>query len=376
MSTVRTWLGSRLLLVGLVLAVAAVAGIGAESHPLATGWWWLDRLTYWDSFHFTRIADEGYFTPVRQCCDQAYFPGYPLAMRWLGWLLPGPTAFAGLVVSLGAGAVAAWALHRLALAEGLSRRAAGWAVALFAAAPFTVFTVAVYSESLWLAGAVLAWWAGRRERWWLAGLAAGVATATRVTGLFLVAGLVVMYAVSARARARADGRGLVRPDVLFVLPALVPVLAFVTWLHSRTGSWTEWRQAQATGWRRDSVAPWTGLVRQWSQVLDAPNAWLTVTRVVDLVAIVLGVVLTVLLATRRRRWPDATYVGLSVASIATTTNWDSAGRYALAWFPLYLVAAHAGERQGRAWVRPATWAASAAVALLVTVFFALREWIG
>ena len=39
--------------------IAAVAGVGAETHPLASGWWWLDRFTYWDSFHFTRVADDG-----------------------------------------------------------------------------------------------------------------------------------------------------------------------------------------------------------------------------------------------------------------------------------------------------------------------------
>ncbi len=373
---VTAWLGSRAVIVVLVLGTAAVAGVGAETHPLATGWWWLDRLTYWDSFHFTRVADEGYFGPGRSCCDQSYFPGYPLAIRWLGLVLPGPTALAGLVVSLVSGAVAAWALHGLALAEGLGRRAAAWAVGLLAVAPFTVFTVAVYSESLWLAAALLAWWAGRRDRWWLAGLAAAVACATRVTGVFLVVGLVVMYAVGSRARTGRDGGRLVRADALFAVVAVLPVVAYMAWLRSRTGSWNAWREAQAAGWSREQVAPWTGLARQWGHVLDSPDAWLGVTRALDLAAILAGVLLTVLLATRRHRWPDAAFVGVSVASVVTTTNWDSAGRYALVWFPAYLVVASAGERPGWGRVRTLLAAASGVVAIVVVVWFASRHWIG
>lgn len=374
MRSVTAWLGSRAAIVVLVLGVALVAGVGAETHPLASGWWWLDRLTSWDSFHFTRIADEGYFGGGRTCCDQSYFPGYPLAIRWLGLLLPGPAALAGLVVSLAAGTVAAWAMHRLALTEGLSRRAAGWSVVLLAVAPFTVFTVAVYSESLWLAGALLAWWAGRRERWWLAGFAAALACATRVTGVFLVAGLLVMYALAARPRSARDGGRLVRADALFAVVAVLPIVGFMAWLRSRTGSWNAWREAQAAGWSREQVLPWQGLSRQWAHVLDSPDAWLGVARVTDLLAIVAGVLLAALLATRRHRWPDAAYVALSVASVATTTNWDSAGRYALAWFPAYLVMANAGER--RPGLRLAAAAGSVLVALVVLGWFATRHWIG
>ena len=376
MRSVTGWLGSRAVLVALVLGVAAVAGIGAETHPLASGWWWLDRFTYWDSFHFTRIAEQGYFAAGRSCCDQSYFPGYPLAIRWVGLVLPGPAALAGFVVSLGAGAVAAWAMHGLALAEGLTRRAADWAVGLLVVAPFTVFTVAVYSESLWLAGALLAWWAGRSGRWWLAGTAAALACATRVTGVFLVVGLVVMYAVDARGRARRDGGRLLRADVLFVVPALLPVVAYMAWLHDRTGSWNAWRQAQSTGWSREQVAPWTGLARQWSHVVHAPDAWLGVTRAIDLLAILAGVLLTALLATRRHRWPDAAFVGISVATVLTTTNWDSAGRYSLAWFPAYLVLANAGERPGWQRVRLLVTVGSALLAVLVAVWFGARHWVG
>ena len=160
------------------------------------------------------------------------------------------------------------------------------------------------------------------------------------------------------------------------MPALLPVLAYMAWLHDRTGSWNAWRQAQSTGWSREQVAPWTGLARQWSHVVHAPDAWLGVTRAIDLLAILAGVLLTALLATRRHRWPDAAFVGISVATVLTTTNWDSAGRYSLAWFPAYLVLANAGERPGWQRVRLLVTVGSALLAVLVAVWFGARHWVG
>ena len=41
--------------------------------------WFLERFTWWDSFHFLRIVERGYLALDRGGGDQAFFPGYPLA---------------------------------------------------------------------------------------------------------------------------------------------------------------------------------------------------------------------------------------------------------------------------------------------------------
>lgn len=374
-ASIRTWLVSRVAVIILVLGIAAVAGIGAEVHPQASGWWWLDRFTYWDSFHFTRIADEGWFTPTRRCCDQSYFPGYPLAMRWLASVLPGPTALAGWLITLFTGTVAAGALYQLARADGLPDLGARRAVLLLAVAPFTVFTVAVYSEALWLAAALVAWWAARAQRWALSALAASVATATRITGLFLLAGLAVGYAVTARSRAQEHGWGRVAARALWLGVPVLPVVAFMSYLYTQTGSWFAWREAQVIGWGRHSSTPWGGVVGQWESLIRAPSGWLLFPRVLDLVAVLLGLALTAVLLSRPRWWPEAAYVGVSVLAIMATSRWDSAGRYALTWFPAYLVLAHWLQGRSRRWTVLAL-GASGLVATAVTVWFATRHWIG
>ena len=97
------WVASRLSLMLLVVLGSFLLGIDAGKRPPTGGRWVLDRFTYWDSFHFTRIAERGYLPPGLPCCDQAFFPGYPLAIRVLSPLTGGNGMLAGILVSLAAG---------------------------------------------------------------------------------------------------------------------------------------------------------------------------------------------------------------------------------------------------------------------------------
>ncbi len=364
------WLASRFALMAAVVLVAAVAGIGPERHPLASGTWFLDRFAYWDSYHFLRIADRGYLPPGLPCCDQAFFPGYPALVRAAGPLVGGSAVAAGILVTLVAGAAAAVLLWHVALAEpGGGATTARRAVTLLALAPCGFFLVAVYSEATFLALALGAWLAATRRHWWLAGLLAAAATAVRVNGLFLVAGLAVMYVL----QLRSDGRRPRGDVVALALPAL-PVVAFVTYLHARTGSWTAWHDAEQTGWRRSTAWPWVGAEHAWSAVTSTTNPYLVGSRLGDIATVALAVaVLAVLL--RRRRWPEATYLGLSLAVIVCSTLWVSAPRYVLTWFPVWTtLGTVGGGPRGRAAFR-AMVTASVCLLALATYAVATRHWV-
>ena len=55
-------------------------------------------------------------------------------------------------------------------------------------------------------------------------------------------------------------------------------------------------------------------------------------------AVALGMAVLVLLA-RQRRWPELTYLALTLGVVLCSTLWVSAPRYALTWFPAYLAVA-------------------------------------
>lgn len=362
---------SRILLGATVLLFAALAGQGAVDHEWATGTWWLDRFSAWDSYHFVRIASVGYLPPGLDCCDQAFFPGYPLLMAAVAPLTGGSVTAAGLLITLVAGAVAAALLWILVASDSRGgTSAARRAVTMLALAPTGFFLVAVYTEALFLALALGAWLLATRRHWWLAGLLAALATGVRVNGLFLAAALVVLYAV----QWNDDGRPRPRVDVLALGFPAVSVAAYGTYLHSRTGSWDAWREAEHRGWNRATAWPWEGLSTAWRSLLDSPNAWLAASRAADIAAVLLGVGLCVLLA-RQRRWPELTYLTLTVGVVLCSTLWVSTPRYALTWFPAYL--ALATMRDTTAYRRSYAVGLALSAVLLVGATWALatRHWV-
>lgn len=386
---VAAFTASRLALMGAVLLVAAAAGVGPERHPLASGVWWLDRFAHWDSYHFVRIAERGYLPPGLPCCDQAFFPGYPLLMALLRPVAAGNVMAAGLFVSLVASGVAAGLFWSLARAQGSSRSVANRAVLLLALAPCAVFLVAVYTESLFLALSLGAWLTATRRRWWWAGLLAAGACAVRVNGVFLVVALAVMYAGGLRRAGDPADSGRTPPasresavsrwrrpgvEALALLLPAAPLLGYMAFLHHLTGSWDAWRQAEDQGWHRATAWPWQGLASAVQAVAQAPDWQLAFSRGLDVATVVLACAAVGVLGWQRR-WAETLYLALSVGVVACSTVWVSAPRYALAWFPAYLALARWGERpEGRPWVR-AFAVASAGAMVVATVCFATRTWV-
>ncbi len=364
------WVASRLSLMLLVVLGSSLLGLDAARRSAAGGSWVLDRFTYWDSFHFTRIAERGYLPPGLPCCDQAFFPGYPLAIRVLSPLTGGNEMLAGILISLAASTAAAMALWQLAVAQGLDARRAATAVAVLAVAPYGIFLSAVYSESLFLAVTVAAWWAAETRRWWWAGVLAAAATAVRVNGMFLVAALAVMYLV----QLREDRQRRPRPDLLALALPFVVLGAYFGYLFARTGTWNAWQVAQDTGWARRTAWPWTGLRAGWEAIQGAPTADLLVSRWADLLSVVGGLVLLGVLLWLRR-WAEATYIGLSVGVLVCSTMITSAPRYALMWFPAYLLLARLVHRPGWGWLRVAVPALCLPLMAALALTFSARLWV-
>jgi hypothetical protein len=362
------WLGSRLALVAFVLLASYLLRIDPALRGSDAGRWLIERVTWWDSWHYVRIAERGYLPPGLPCCDQAFFPGYPLLMRLLSPLTGGSVIVAGLLLSLAAGTVAAVLLWRLA---ELHRPGAGVpAVLLLCVAPTGIFLVSVYTEALFLACALGAWFAASRRRWWYAGLLAAATSAVRVNGLFLLAGLAVTYAL----QLRSDRRRRPRADVVALALPLLPVLAYFGYLSWRTGSTRAWQDAQTTGWVRHVAWPWDGLAAGWHAIRAAHAPDLVVSRWADLVSVVLGVLLVGLLLWLRR-WAEATYVALSVAVLLCSTMLTSAPRYALTWFPAYVVAGELLARPGWRWLQVAVPLACVPLLLAWSLAFSAHLWV-
>ena len=366
-SRVEIWVISRVAVIGSLLLLGSMVKVTDQPWDASSGWA-AHRFAAFDSGQFLRIAESGYFPGPVRCCSQAFFPGYPLLMRAVAPLVGGHEIWAGLLITLVAGVIAAALLWRLAADHG-GPAAGQIAVAALALNPLSLFMVVVYSEALFLALALAAWLLARRGRWWWAGLAAAGTTAVRVNGLFLVGALAVMFLIQLY-RHRPGVRWY--DGAALALPA-VPVAAYFAWLHDQTGSWTAWNDAEKLGWDRRLAAPWTGLAQGWSDAFL--NGRVSVPAIADLVAVLIGLVVTVALLALKR-WPEAAYMGVNLLVLACSTTLTSSARYTLTWFPMYILLAEVLAKPGRRWL--GVLLATAAIPLLVffTGAWTLRWFIG
>ncbi len=145
---------------------------------------------HWDGEHYARLASNGYLNPPNNM-SPAFFPLYPLAMRSVAALLGGPLsidAFTlwGMLVSLAVLPFAFYFVYRIA-EDGWGTEVARKSLLLLAFFPATFFLNATYTESLFLALSAGAIWAARvRKDLFFACVLAGLATATRNVGIFLL----------------------------------------------------------------------------------------------------------------------------------------------------------------------------------------------
>ncbi|WP_051366466.1 mannosyltransferase family protein [Hamadaea tsunoensis] len=141
----------------------------------------------WDTGHYLDIATGGY-TPFDQ---YAFFPLYPLILRGTDYL-PGGVRVAGPIVTMLI-ALAALIVVQLLTEREFDRETARRTVFYLIAFPTAFFLFAPYNEGLFVLLAATALYAARKQAWWLAGLAGGLAAGTRTFGLLLLLPLAYEY---------------------------------------------------------------------------------------------------------------------------------------------------------------------------------------
>ncbi|MGW3930920.1 mannosyltransferase family protein [Streptomyces microflavus] len=341
----------------------------------------------WDANHYLHIARDGYFPAVAGPWvsgwdnREAFFPGFPLLLRAVHTIVPSWTG-AGLLISFVAGAVAVLALARIARSYVPEDTGGRRTVLFFLLSPCAVFLAVGYTEALFLAFALPAWLAAQRRHWALACALTALATTVRVSGLFLAAAVAVLFALSARSGRAGSGMGrggrgrsqqVWRSVGWLALPALPPA-AYSWYLHGRTGDWMAWKRAQERGWYREFHAPWEAWANTWNAAFDGVHTTgYAAMFQAELAAMVVGVALVAVLV-RRRRWPEAVYVALSLWALGTSYWYTSIPRATLLWWPLWIGLAALSLRRPR--FRTAYLCVAVPVTALVALAFLTGRWAG
>lgn len=318
-----------------------VTGIAASWFLLSDGsgapeLGFLEMWRRWDAHHFLTIAEFGYTAPESDANAAAFFPAFPLAVRPLLWLGL-PPVVAGLLVAAAASVVAGAYLFRLAeeeYGEGAGRRALLYLTTF----PTAVFLVAPYSESLFLAGAIAAFYYARRGRWHLVALPAAVAMGARAAGVFLLIGLVCEFL---RQRDFTIERTANAAFALIV--GVLPLLAYGAFLSQAMGNPLMFLVHQKQGWGRTFVGPIQSFWNTWGtwDVGTYPTNWLLAWRI-EVLAAVVGLGMT-LWAVAKREWGYAAFMGSMLAVLVTSTWYYSIPRMLLSMFPIVLFLSQASK---------------------------------
>lgn len=356
----------------LAIGVAALWIANGEPPGLLTPW------HRWDAPHYTDVAIWGYraddpgnlsYPGYRQDFPGdldlfiVFFPLFP----WLAGALNaviGQPIVAAFVVATAASLFVAPLLYRLVSAD-LGPRVGLRAAAFLLVFPTAYFLHIGYTESLFLALAFASMWLARTERWWLAGVAGGLAALARVNGLVLIPTL----AIEAWLQWRRDRR--MRAAWLAIAGVAIGfgVYLWVNW--SVYGDPFAFSRIQGQHWFKDLSPPWEGIAAmiQSTQRFRGDDAFML--GWMELLFTAIGLVATVATAI----WLRASWAMWMAGNwlLMVSTGWVmSVPRYSLVMFGIFALAALAMER----W-RVAGWLLGVASAAAMGYFawrFATGVW--
>ncbi len=345
------WAAAHLALFVLAWAAAWVYR-AAPSHAPLTG-----VFEHWDAVLLRNIAQYGYFSPHTTAHNTAFFPGYPAALAAAHLILRN-WVLAELILSGIAGCSVVVSLSRLAG----GRRA----VLYLLTAPAAIFLMVGYTECLFLAFAIPAWHAAARGRWWRAALLAGLSGLVRPDAVFLIPALAVM--------ALTGPRGAWLANAGKACCALAGPAVYEIYLKVHTGTWEAWTKAQQAGWDLHLVTPVRALKTTWWAAFRHPFTAAYAFEFQLELAAMAAMLLAALAFLWWRRWPEAVYCGLAVLALGTSTWYQACPRTLLVLFPAWIALARLDARWP--WIRYVYLSVSAPLAAVIGLLFLTYQWAG
>jgi hypothetical protein len=320
----------------------------------------IDMWLRYDASWYLAIATQGYTDPVPVAADMrpAFFPMYPALVATLASVTRDAVS-AGLIVSNLACLVlltALWLLVAEDLGEAIATRAV-WIVALF---PTSFFLSGLYTESTMIASVTVALFAARRRVWWLAALAAAMATWSRTIGFLLLLPL-----LGDTWRGTRSARAFIGPAVALTTAVAGAVTVYLGLAAHWFGNPLHFVEVQQW-YRGETTWPWQAFVAWSHDPIWHGYANSTMDAVVSLGAIALAIVAAL-------RW-NLSYglYALAVVIVPLTTGLTSLSRLVLPAFPCLVALALLLERRP---VRGAWWVLSSLWLAALVARFATWRWV-
>lgn len=297
----------------------------------------------WDTSTYQLISARGYDYAPDTPSSIAFFPLYPMVMRYADRLVPGPgDVFASLIFTHLALVVAAFYVF-LTVRADFSETIAWRTLFFLLIFPSAWFFGAAYPEAFFLLGVAGCLYHARRGHWIVAGLFGIIAGLTKLTGVLLIVPLVMEMA----AQRTLPGMERANPRAwLGALLAPLGTVGYFGWLHLEYGSFRVFFESQEN-WVRESNRPvflyafdrllgdTTGMLTFYPRTITHfPTFWVLYDALLLVLFFVAGVVLW--------RQVRPSYGALVIAMCLVLTfsgNPQSINRYVAVLFPVFILLA-------------------------------------
>jgi hypothetical protein len=257
----------------------------------------------------------------------AFFPLYPLAIRAVA-SVTGQYRLTAIALSNLFFFLALILLHKTVLAFGYDKGVANRAIFYVAAFPASYFFSLPWTSALLLLLSVSSFLAAKRGAWPLAGICAGLASATHYRGAFLFPALLIFYWQCHRPFK-------LRANILWLLLAPAGLLVFMGYLYAITGNAVAFADAQAV-WK----VRWGFFLQPLVTFIISPfelsAGWNF--RLLNFAAAATALACGVAWI-RRQEWAWAFYILISVITPLSTVTLEGHTRYMAVVFPLFVMLA-------------------------------------
>lgn len=211
-----------------------------------------------DALWYLHIARDGY---RRKTKAAAFMPLYPLTIRGVRMITSLPYLLCALLVSNICLIVALYFIYCITSEEKDADTASRtiWYQALF---PGSLFFLAPYTESLFLALASGTFLVARKRKWWLACLLAGLLGATRIIGILILFPLLVEFIRQRKEKIIVP----LRQAFWFFLVPLGLMAVMIFW-KLKSGDPLAFVHRQSA-WERIFIPPWITLWEGFRQAMQ------------------------------------------------------------------------------------------------------------
>lgn len=332
-------------------------------HPLFYSW------ANFDGVHYLGIAKDGYWAQF----TQAFFPLYPFLIDWTNVIL-GNHLLTGLIITHIALIAALYLLHRLICLDH-KPNIANSTILLLLVFPTSFYFGSLYTESIFLFFVTASFYAIRKQNFTLSILAAALASATRIIGVFLLPALLYERWTQLKSQHKKLTPTIIFKNLAPFSLSISGLLAYMYYLHTHFSDALYFLTAQpAFGAQRSAdklILLYQVIFRYTKMIFTVdPTSILYYTVTQEFIFSLIFLVLSIW-AFKKVRPSYAIFGLLSYITPTLTGTFSSMPRYVLLLFPAFITLSLVTNPHHRRWIIRV----SVILLLINTILFTRGYWV-